>query len=56
MIVVIQCAATKRPDAGHFITSDGRPINFVAHPELAPAENKNVYARPDDLAEGDMSW
>jgi hypothetical protein len=56
MMVVIQCAASKRPDAGHLITSDGRPINFVAHPELAAAEDKIVYARPDDLAEGGMSW
>jgi len=36
MIVVIQCAASKRPDAGYLVTSDGRPINFVAHPELVP--------------------
>lgn len=56
MIVVIQCAATKRPDAGHLITSDGRPINFVAHPELAPVETKSAYARPDDSADGSVSW
>jgi hypothetical protein len=28
MIVVIQCAATKRPDAGHLITTIGKPVNF----------------------------
>jgi hypothetical protein len=56
MIVVIQCAATKRSGAGYLTTSDGRPIHFVAHPELASAENKNLYARPDDLAQGGLSW
>jgi hypothetical protein len=53
---VIQCAASKRPDAGCSITNDGRPIHFVAHPELAPAENTCTYARPDDLAQGGFSW
>jgi len=56
MIVVIQCAASKRPDAGHLITSGGRPINFVAHPELAPTQDNRLYARPDDISENGMSW
>lgn len=56
MIVVIQCAASKRTDAGHLVTSDGRPINFVAHPELAPTQDSRSYARPDDISENGMSW
>jgi hypothetical protein len=56
MIVVIQCAARKHPDASHLVTSDGRPIDFVAHPELAPAQDNRLYARPDDISENGMSW
>jgi hypothetical protein len=56
MIVVIQCAASKRPDAGYLLTRDDRPINFVAHPQLAPVQTKHVYARPDDLAEAGLTW
>jgi hypothetical protein len=56
MIVVIQCAATKHPDAGHWLTSEGRPVDFVAQPALAPADSKSVFATPDDSAEGDVSW
>jgi hypothetical protein len=56
MIFIIQCAASKRPDAGHLIAKDGRPIKFVAHPELAPIERNTVYARPDDLSEARFSW
>jgi hypothetical protein len=56
MIVVIQCAARKRPVAGHLVTRDGRPITFVAHSDLAPSEIKHVYARPDDLSESGLSW
>jgi hypothetical protein len=56
MIIVIQCAASKRPDAGHLVTSDGRAIKFVAHPEIAPAEPNHLIARPDDTPENGMSW
>lgn len=56
MIVVIQCAARKRLDAGRLVTAGGKPIEFVAHPELAPPDNTRVYARPDDLAEDGVSW
>jgi hypothetical protein len=41
MIVVIQCAATKRStkrsDAGHLVMETGMPVEFVAHPQAAPA-------------------
>lgn len=55
MIVVIQCAASKRPNAGHFKTADGRDVIFVAHPEAAPI-NGALYARPDDEASAGTSW
>ncbi len=39
MIVVIQCAARKRPDAGHLKSTDGRQVIFVADPDSAPAQS-----------------
>ena len=56
MIFVIQCAAQKKLDAGRFKTSDGNDLLFVAHPELAPHQNKRTYAHPDDLAPDGLSW
>ena len=56
MIIVIQCAATKRPDAGRFLSPDGKPVVFVADPHVAPRNNSDTYARPDDVAEGGKSW
>ena len=56
MIVVIQCAASKRSNAGHLATSSGEPINFVAHPKMAPRNSGRVYARPDDLLGDGTSW
>jgi hypothetical protein len=55
MIVVIQCAATKAPNAGHLVTADGKPVTFVVHPKIAPKDDK-VYARPDDDAGEGRSW
>jgi hypothetical protein len=55
MIVVIQCAATKRPGAGRLKTADGRDVIFVAHPEIAPIDG-SFYARPDDEAGTGSSW
>jgi hypothetical protein len=52
--IVIQCAASKRPNAGHLVTRDGKPVDFVAHPELAPSDR--IYARPDDISDRGMSW
>ena len=56
MIVVIQCAASKRPDAGHLVAASGKLIDFVAHPQIAPANPDRVYARPDDLREDGTTW
>lgn len=56
MIVVIQCAARKQPNAGYLTTNDGRRVLFVAEPNSAPAADGVLYARPDDLAEGGRSW
>jgi hypothetical protein len=55
MIVVIQCAASKSPNAGHLATADGKPVTFVAHPEIAPNDNE-LYVRPDDDAGEGKSW
>ena len=38
MIVVIQCAGSKRKHAGLMKTDDERSVSFVAHPELAQQE------------------
>ena len=56
MIVIIQCAATKRHDAGRMVNRDGRPIEFVADPTLAPRETDRLYARPDDPGYDGNSW
>ncbi len=55
-IVVIQCAASKRADAGYLQGADGRKVMFVAQPILAPTNTNWVYARPDDRANGGSSW
>jgi hypothetical protein len=56
MIVVIQCAASKAPNAGHLVTADGKLVTFVAHPEIAPRNEDHVYARPDDDAGKRKPW
>lgn len=58
MIVIIQCAASKRPGAGTFKTESGDKVIFVAHPAKAPPlrESGYVYAKPDDLAHDGVSW
>jgi hypothetical protein len=56
MIVVMQCAAAKRPDAGYLRTTEGKPVVFVANPEAAPHVPGKVYARPDDLSDRGVSW
>lgn len=55
MIAVIQCASSKRPGAGHLVTDTGKPVCFVAHPDIAPVDPTCVYARPDDLGDG-RTW
>jgi hypothetical protein len=56
MIVVIQCAASKRVGAGNLRTTDGTPVLFVANPGLAPDANNLMYACPDDAAGDTQSW
>lgn len=56
MIIVIQCAARKRDDAGRLRTKDGRAVLFVGRPEAAPPEGDTVYARPDDGSDDGTSW
>lgn len=56
MNVVIQCAASKRPNVGHMRRRDGTPVMFVADPLLAPRAHGLVYARPDDVADVGHSW
>jgi hypothetical protein len=56
MKIVIQCAASKVADAGYMVTKDCRPVLFVAKPDLVPAGEKIIFARPDDLAEDGKSW
>jgi hypothetical protein len=56
MIVIIQCAATKRSDAGHLVTADGKRVVFVAHPKIATHDSACVYALPDDVSAGAKTW
>ena len=37
-------------------TKDGKPVVFVARPELAPPTTNHVYAHPDDNAEDGWRW
>lgn len=56
MIVVIQCAARKRANAGHLVSKEGRKIMFVADPGRAPESESVVYRRPDDLESPGRSY
>jgi hypothetical protein len=56
MMIVIQCASRKRPDAGSLKSGDGRPLVFVADPQSAPPNSAVVYARPDDLSDSRTTW
>ncbi len=51
MDIVIQCAATKDPNAGRLRTSDGRDVHFVAAPKLCSNTAGTFYARPDDISD-----
>ena len=48
LIGVIQCAGTKRRNAGHFVGEDGTDVLFVGDPSVAPDGSGLRYARPDD--------
>ncbi len=59
MIAVIQCAASKNPQAGYLRTHGGQRVMFVAKPDQARQERPDdtlVYARPDDLSDTGQSW
>ena len=56
MILVIQCAARKNPDAGWLRKRDGRKMMFVADPGAAPNNAIYSYARPDDVSDTRKSW
>ena len=56
MIIVIQCAGTKRDNPGRLETSQGVPVQFVGAPEMAPPEQKYVFAHPDGIADDGKSW
>ena len=56
MLVVIQCAASKRSDAGHLCLNDGRRVMFVASPSCVPRGDGHVYAHPDGDSDRGTSW
>ena len=56
MIVVIQCAAKKKPNAGCLLRRDGQKVLFVADPDFAPTGAGHAYARPDDVSDIGVSW
>ena len=55
MIVVIQCASSKRPDAATLQTADGKRVCFVADPAKAPPSDC-LYALPDDPSDQGYTW
>ena len=56
MIMVIQCAASKIPDAGHLVSNSGKQVVLVADPQSAPAKVGIEYARPDDPSGNGLTW
>lgn len=56
MIIVLQCAASKRPQAGCMRMRDGRKVMFVADPENAPPKAGHVFAHPDQMADTGRTW
>lgn len=56
MIVILQCAARKHPQAGCMRLRDGRKVMFVADPGNAPAKPGYAFARPDEIADTGRSW
>jgi len=56
MIVVIQCAAQKQPEAGFLRTRAGKKVLFVANPAAAPLARGLIFAHPDDLSDTGLSW
>lgn len=56
MIVVIQCAGRKKPNAGHLRKASGEQVMFVANPNLIPPTEGVTFAHPDDEAVPGISW
>lgn len=56
MIVVLQCAGTKRNDALTFSQADGRKVKCVARPDEAPPSAGFTYAHPDGMADLTRTW
>ncbi len=56
MIVVIQCAAKKSPQAGCLQTKTGESVFFIADPSSVPERKGVLHARPDDVDSDGISW
>lgn len=56
MIVVIQCAARKRRDAGYFRSPAGEKVFFVANSGIVPSAEHTILVHPDDVAHEGLSW
>ena len=56
LVVVIQCAASKDPRAGHLVDGNGSRALFVAQPAEAPYNRSVVYRRPDDSTRDGRTW
>ncbi|MFY9829501.1 MAG: hypothetical protein WAK69_12965 [Rhodoplanes sp.] len=61
MIVVIQCAGSKRKNAGFLKTKDGRPVSSSLirswrRLQLIMGTCPYVYARPDDASDAGGTW
>ncbi len=57
MQIIIQCAATKQPNAPSLQSLRGKIAVFVAQPDIAPPARGCIFCRPDDLIPGeDQTW
>jgi hypothetical protein len=56
VIAVIQCAARKRPEAGHLETPSGQPVTFVANPRAIEPDDDMLYEHPDDTSGYGGTW
>lgn len=55
MLIVIQCAASKKPDAGYLRTTDGQRVLFVADPKKCESSSIKL-AKPDDPSDRGFTW
>lgn len=56
LTIVIACAGTKAPSAGYLTLRNGGQVQFVAHPQAAPAAASMNYSHPDDIAYAEVTW